>query len=116
VKHSGEHEACEGEGVESVEGCSEALIVSGESAEACGPGEGAFDHPAAWQQGVAALGHGMLDDFVLDPMLTGDLMWTFDPLRRLAPSYPAREPDSGVDCSVRLSRQTAVGWHFRPPK
>jgi len=36
--------------VESFEGCIEPLIVSSESAEACGPGEGAFDHPATWQQ------------------------------------------------------------------
>lgn len=35
--------------------------------------------------------------------------WTFDPLRRLAPSYPARAPDSGVDWMVRLSTIIAVG-------
>ena len=51
MKHSGEREACEGEVVESFEGCIEPLIVSGESAEAGGPGEGAFDH----QQDEAAL-------------------------------------------------------------
>ena len=57
--------------MKSFEGCIEPLIVSGESSEACGPGEGAFDHPATWQQDEAALGHGMLDDFELDAMLTG---------------------------------------------
>jgi hypothetical protein len=39
---------------------------------------------------------------------------TFEPLRRLAPSYPTRAPDSGVDCSVRLSRIIAVGCALRP--
>ena len=28
---------------------------------------------------------------------------------------PARASLSGVDCNVRLSLQTAVGWPFRPP-
>ena len=37
---------------------------------------------------------------------------SFDPLRRLAPSYPARAPDSGVDYRVRLSMTIAVGWVF----
>jgi hypothetical protein len=40
--------------------------------------------------------------------------YTFDPLRRLAPSYPARLLDSGVDCSVRLSRIIAFGCDLRP--
>jgi hypothetical protein len=39
---------------------------------------------------------------------------TFAPWRRLASSYPARAPDSGVDCSVRLSTTIAVGCDVRP--
>ena len=38
---------------------------------------------------------------------------TFTPLRRLAPSYPARAPDSGVDWIVRLSVGRA-DFHERP--
>ena len=33
-------------------------------------------------------------------------MWTFDPRRRLYPSYPARPPLSGVDWMVRPSSVT----------
>ena len=39
---------------------------------------------------------------------------TFDPLRFLAPSKPARPPLSGVDWSVRLSRMVALGAAFLP--
>ena len=48
-----EHEADEGEPVEAGEGGSEAFIVAGEAAEACGP--------AARQEHEAALGVGQLD-------------------------------------------------------
>ena len=37
-----------------------------------------------------------------------------DPLRRLAPLYPARLPLSGVDCSTRASKITALGCGFLP--
>jgi hypothetical protein len=40
--------------------------------------------------------------------------WTFDPFRRLYPSYPARPPLSGVDWMVRPSSTTAVGSGARP--
>ena len=36
-------------------------------------------------------------------------MWTFEPLRRLAPSYPALAPLSGVEISVVLSKMAAEG-------
>ena len=56
-----EHEADEGEPVEAGEGGSEAFIVAGEAAEACGPAEAALDDPAARQEHEAALGVGQLD-------------------------------------------------------
>jgi hypothetical protein len=36
-------------------------------------------------------------------------MCTLLPFRRLAPSWPARSPLSGLDCSARLSKMAAVG-------
>lgn len=48
-----------------------AFIVSGESPEACGPGEGACYHPSAGQQHEASFGHRVLDDFELDAVLLG---------------------------------------------
>ena len=42
--------------------------------------------------------------------------WTFDPLRCLAPSSPARAPLSGVDCRVRLSRIAVVGSGAADPE
>ena len=41
-------------------------------------------------------------------------MWTFEPFRRLYPSYPARAPLPGVDWMVRPSSMTAVGSASRP--
>ena len=40
--------------------------------------------------------------------------WSFEPLRFLCPSKPARPPLSGVDWSVRLSKITALGASVRP--
>ena len=58
----GEHDPSEGEVVVSGEGLAESFVVSGESAEASGPGEAALDDPTAGQENEAAFGHGVLDD------------------------------------------------------
>ncbi len=55
--------------MESFEGCVEPFVVSGEAAEACGPGEGSFHHPAAWQQDKTSFGHGMFDHFQAQAVL-----------------------------------------------
>ncbi len=44
----------------------ESFVVSGEAAEACRPGEAAFDDPAFRQQHEASFCHRVLDDFELD--------------------------------------------------
>jgi len=41
-------------------------------------------------------------------------MWASLPLRRFAPSDPARSPLFGLDCSVRLSKMVALGCALRP--
>lgn len=49
----------------------QSFIVSGQAAEARGPGEAALDDPAARQQDETAFGFGMFDDLQLDAMLFG---------------------------------------------
>jgi hypothetical protein len=49
--------------VESFECGIEPFVVSGESAEACGPGEASFYHPTARQEHEASFGHRMFDHF-----------------------------------------------------
>ena len=51
----------------------EPLVISCESAEACGPGEAALDDPTAWQQHEASFCHGMLDHFEPQAVLLGGL-------------------------------------------
>src|ERR1035437_5884963 len=51
----------------------EPFVVSGESAEARGPGEASLDHPAAWQQHESALGHWVFDYFEPDAVALGRL-------------------------------------------
>ena len=48
--NAGDHDACEGEIVETFEAGVEPFVVAGEPAEAGGPGEAAFDHPSTWQR------------------------------------------------------------------
>ena len=62
LDESAGHEDGEGDEMYSFESLRESFIVSGESSEACGPGEGAFDDPPARQQHEASFGHGVLDD------------------------------------------------------
>lgn len=57
--------------MEAFERCVKPFVVSGEPSEACWLGEASFDHPSAWQQDEASLGHGVLDDFEPDAMLSG---------------------------------------------
>ena len=49
----------------------EPFVVSGESAEACGPSEAAFNDPAAGQQYETTFGHRVLDDFQPQTVLLG---------------------------------------------
>jgi hypothetical protein len=51
----------------------EPFVISCESAEACGPGEAAFDDPTAWQQHEASFCHGVLDHFEPQAMLFSGL-------------------------------------------
>ena len=51
----------------------EPFVISGESAEACGPGEAALDDPTARQQHEASFCHGMLDHFEPQAVLLGGL-------------------------------------------
>jgi len=53
MKDAVEHDTGEGEVVESFESSGEPFVVSRESAEACGPGEAAFDDPSVRQQDKA---------------------------------------------------------------
>src|SRR5437764_13095640 len=46
----------------------QAFIVAGEAPEACGPTEGAFDHPPSWEKHKAPFGFRELDDFETDSM------------------------------------------------
>ena len=50
------HEDGEGDEVQADEGLGQAFVVAGEAAEACHPGEAAFDDPTPGQQDEAALG------------------------------------------------------------
>ena len=50
-------------------GLTQAFVVAGEAAEACHPGEAAFDDPASGQEDEAALGGGQLDDLEADAVL-----------------------------------------------
>lgn len=47
-------------------GLAESFVVSGQAAEAGGPGEAAFDHPAAGQQHETAFGLAVFDYFLLN--------------------------------------------------
>ncbi len=64
-----EHEADEGDEVEVGEGAGVLLVVLDEAAEARGPGEGALDDRAAWQQDEASRGFGQFDDLEFDAVL-----------------------------------------------
>jgi hypothetical protein len=48
----------------------ESFVISGESAEAGGPGEASLDEPSSWQQDEAALGLGVFDYLQPDAMLS----------------------------------------------
>src|SRR6202166_5236625 len=68
---SAEHEAREGEVVKGGECLGEAFVVSGQSAESCGPSEASLDDPSARQQDEAAFGLGVLDDLQLNAVPGG---------------------------------------------
>src|SRR5260370_11011883 len=74
---SAEHEASEGEVMEGGGSLRESLVVSGQSAEAGGPGEAAFHHPAARQQHETAFGLCVLDHLQLNAVLGGRALGGF---------------------------------------
>jgi len=53
------------------DGFRQTFVVAGEAAEAGHPAEAALDDPASRQQGEAALGLGVLDDFEADAVGLG---------------------------------------------
>ena len=67
VKDEGE----EGEPVETCEGGREPFVVSGEAAEASGPGGGALDYPALGQEDKTLPGLGQLNHDQADSLLRG---------------------------------------------
>src|ERR1039458_7771462 len=73
MEDSREHNAGEGEVVESFEGGVESFVIAGKAPEACCPCETAFDDPTAGQQDEAAFGHGVLDHLEPDAVLLGRL-------------------------------------------
>jgi hypothetical protein len=46
----GDHEAGEGEEVESSKGCRQSFVVASQPAETGSPGDASFHQPSAWQQ------------------------------------------------------------------
>jgi transposase len=62
------HKASESEEVQAGQDGGEAFVIFGEASASGGPGEGAFDDPAAGQQHEAAARFGMLDDDQLNAM------------------------------------------------
>src|SRR5260370_35383418 len=74
---SAEHEASEGEVMEGGESFRESLVVSGQSAEAGGPGEAEFHHPPARQQHETAFGLWVLYHRQLNAVLAGRVLGGF---------------------------------------
>jgi hypothetical protein len=61
-----EHEAGEGDKVQTCHGLGQSLEVAGQAPEACRPGEAALDHPPSRQEHEATLGPKVLDHLQLD--------------------------------------------------
>src|SRR5579875_3055698 len=89
--------------MKSGEGFCQALIISGQPAEAGSPGKTALDHPAAWQQDEAAFGLGMFDDLQLDAMLFGGRGGVFSRVSLIGKS----QFDMFTSYLLHLSRQLA---------
>ena len=70
-----EHESEKGEPVETGEGSWQPLVVTCQASEAADPGEGAFDHPASWQQDKTSLGFLEFDHDQANALCCGSRGW-----------------------------------------
>ena len=59
--------------MEAGDGLWQPFIISGQSAESCGPGKGAFDHPTPWKQNKANAGFFKFYHTEFNPVLGGIL-------------------------------------------